>query len=222
MTRARTPLAVAIASLVALTACTETSQLSDPNNPNRNTQQGAILGGVAGAIAGIAAGDDPDERRRGAVLGAALGTGGGALIGRSLDRQEAELRAQLDDRVRIVNTGNELIVTMPQDILFPVDSATLRPDLQSDLRALATNLQNYPATTVEIIGHTDNTGSAAYNQDLSARRANSVASILIGSGVSPSRIRAFGRGEDQPVATNLTAEGRQLNRRVEIIIRPTA
>jgi len=144
------------------------------------------------------------------------------LIGNALDRQAADLRASMNNSdVQIVNTGNELIVTMPQDILFAVDSYTVRSDLQTDLRALAQNLQSYPNTTVDVIGHTDNTGDAGYNQGLSARRANAVANVILGAGVSSSRVRAFGRGEDAPIASNLTPEGRQQNRRVEIVIRPT-
>jgi outer membrane protein OmpA-like peptidoglycan-associated protein len=122
----------------------------------------------------------------------------------------------------VVNTGNELIVRMPQDILFATDSATVPSSRQGDIRALARNLQQYPDTTVQVVGHTDNTGAAGYNFDLSARRAGSVASILVDTGVSGSRITATGRGEDQPVASNLTPEGRAQNRRVTVIIRPTA
>ena len=110
---------------------------------------------------------------------------------------------------------------MPDGILFDVDSAAIRASLQSDIRALARNLQAYPDTTVDVVGHTDNTGSAGYNKDLSSRRAQAVAGVLLEQGVSPASVRAFGRGEDDPVASNLTPEGRQLNRRVEVIIRPT-
>ena len=217
MTVIKTPLALATASILAITAC---QPLQDPNNPNRNAQQGALIGAAAGALAGIAAGDNEEERRRGAVLGAALGAGGGALIGQRLDRQEAALRAQLGSNVGIRNTGSELIVTLPQDILFATDSAQLTGSLQSDLIALARNLNEYPNTTVNVIGHTDSTGDAGYNQGLSQRRAQAVAGVLISGGVSGSRINAFGRGESAPVASNDTAVGRQQNRRVEIVITP--
>ena len=122
----------------------------------------------------------------------------------------------------IIRDGNQLIVRMPQDVLFDINSATLRPDLQSDIRSLAANLQRFPDSTVTIIGHTDNTGGAALNQDLSQRRAESVDAILQQNGVSGLRIRAFGRGENEPIATNLTEEGRRLNRRVDIVIDPTS
>ena len=120
----------------------------------------------------------------------------------------------------MTNTGSELIVNLPQDILFATDSASLRGDLTQDLQAVARSLLNYPNTTVQVVGHTDNTGSAAYNQDLSQRRAQSVASVLQANGVPGGRIVAFGRGEDQPIASNLSVAGRAQNRRVEIIIRP--
>ncbi|MFD2856873.1 OmpA family protein [Seohaeicola zhoushanensis] len=121
----------------------------------------------------------------------------------------------------ITNTGDRLIVTLPQDILFATDSYAVRSDLQRDLGALASNLRAYPNSTVQVVGHTDNTGDAAYNQDLSERRASSVGSVLINSGVAAGRIQIVGRGEDAPIASNLTPEGRARNRRVEVVIIPT-
>jgi len=109
---------------------------------------------------------------------------------------------------------------MPQDLLFATDSASLRPDLQTDLRAMAQNLQQYPASTVQITGHTDSTGDATYNRTLSSQRAGAVSSTLIGGGVPAARIATHGAGEDQPIASNLSPEGRAQNRRVEIVIRP--
>ncbi|WP_147125987.1 OmpA family protein [Shimia ponticola] len=212
---------VAGAGLIALSGCIDATNF-DPDAPDQNrTQQGALTGAAVGAITGLATGGD--QKAKNAIVGAAIGAGAGALIGQRLDQQEADLRASLgNDQVRIRNTGSELIVTMPQDILFAIDSADLRPDLRRDLGALASNLQAYPDTTVDIVGHTDNTGDAGYNQALSQRRANAVSGELIANGVSSSRIRAFGRGEAEPVADNLTPEGRAQNRRVDIIIRPNA
>jgi len=210
-------IALALASTLALSACEE---ITDPNNPQRNTQTGAIVGAGIGALIGIAAGDTVAERQRGALIGAALGGGLGAIGGRSLDQQEAELRQQMGGNIGIVNTGEQLIVTLPQDILFATGSATLTGSLQNDLFALAANINRFPNTTINVIGHTDNVGSANFNQGLSNRRAQAVASVLLNGGVAGSRVRAFGRGENAPIATNLTAEGRQQNRRVEIIIIP--
>jgi outer membrane protein OmpA-like peptidoglycan-associated protein len=217
MTFRKTPLALAMTGVLALTAC---ETITDPNNPNRNTQQGALIGAAAGIVTGVISGGTPEERRRRAALGAVIGGGGGALIGQNLDQQEADLRAQMGNNVSIQNTGSELNVTLPQDILFATGSAQLTGSLQSDLQALAQNLNQYPNTNVNVIGHTDNVGEAGFNQSLSSQRANSVSNVLINSGVSSGRINAFGRGEDQPISTNLTTEGRQQNRRVEIIITP--
>lgn len=211
----KTPLALASVAALALSGCVS----STDGGPNR-TANGAILGSLAGAAIGGIASDGDLEK---AVIGGVLGAGIGAAVGQQLDRQAADLRAQLgDDRISVTNTGEQLIVSMPQDILFSTDSANLRSDLQGDLRALGRNLQQYPDTTVQVIGHTDSDGSAAYNQDLSERRARAVSGILLETGVSGSRIRSIGRGESQPIASNNSAEGRQQNRRVDIIITPNA
>ena len=207
-----------LAGLVLLTACEPNAY--NPQDPNRNLRQGAILGGVAGAAAGAISGDTGEERRNRALAGAVIGAAGGAAIGYNMDKQAAELQANLDSRITVINTGNELIVRMPQDILFAVDSASLQPALQADLRTLAASLNRYPGSTVQVVGHTDNTGTAAYNQDLSERRALAVTSVLQNAGVPSSRLRASGAGENQPIASNLTASGRAQNRRVDITIRP--
>lgn len=214
----KTNLILAMAGTLALSACVDPNAY--PNDPNARQRQGAIIGGLTGAVVGAAVSSD-DDRLKGAIVGGALGAGGGAIVGADLDRQAAELRGSLNSNISVTNTGEYLIVNMPQDLLFAVDSASLRPDLTSDLRTVASSLLKYPNSRIEVIGHTDNTGSAAYNQDLSQRRAVSVAGVLRESGVPGGRIAAYGRGEDQPVASNLTAEGQARNRRVEIIIRPT-
>lgn len=200
------------ASALALAACAP-----DPNNMQNRTLTGAVTGAAVGGVIGAATGDGSGRR---AIAGAVLGGTAGALIGQQLDRQAEDLRRQLGNNVDIRNTGQELILTLPQDLLFATDSATLRPDLQQDLRVIATNLVNYPRSDVIVVGHTDNTGSAAYNQTLSERRAQSVAQVLRSQGVSANRIQTIGRGLTQPVANNATPEGRRQNRRVEIFIRP--
>jgi len=219
MTLSKMPLALALSGVMVLTAC---ETMNDPNNPNRNAQSQAAIGAGIGAAAGLILGDTAQERRNSALVGAAIGAGIGGVSGAALDRQEAELRQSLGSNTRIVNTGSQLIVTLPQDILFATNSADLTGGLRGDLTALAASINSYPNTTVNVIGHADNTGGAAFNQDLSARRAQSVSSVLINSGVSPQRIRSIGRGEDQPIASNLTPEGRAQNRRVEITITPNA
>ncbi len=219
MNRAKHTLIAATAGILALSACTPTDVQTD--NPRQRTTEGAAIGAAAGAVAGILTGDDAKERRRGAVIGAVIGGAAGGLVGNNLDKQAAELNSNLSSNIDVVNTGSELVVTMPQDILFDIDSSALRSDLRADLRVLAQSLSDYPDTTVDIIGHTDNTGEASYNQALSARRAESVSRVLTNQGVSTGRLRAYGRGEDAPIASNLTDDGRAQNRRVEIIIRPT-
>lgn len=217
----RSSLAVVLAGVLGLGACTDPSVPTE--NPKQRTLEGAAAGATLGAITGALLGDDSDSRTKGALVGAVAGGIAGSYIGSRLDKQAQELQQDFDnDRIRVVNTGSELIVTMPQDILFATDSATVSPGLQGDLRVLARSLNDYPDTTVQVIGHTDNTGSAEYNQALSLRRAQSVANVLNGAGVASWRLRAIGRGEDQPVASNYTAEGRAQNRRVEIVIRPTS
>lgn len=214
----RTTTALTLAGVLALSACTDPANMA---NGDSRAKQGAITGAIAGGILGISRGGD-DAIVKGAV-GAALGAAVGGAIGNQLDKQAGELRRDLgNDDVKIVNNGNELIVTMPQDILFATDSAVVNYGLQNDLRALAENLQKYPDTTIDIVGHTDNSGAASYNQELSSRRASAVSALLIADGVRSSRIRAYGAGEDRPITSNLTPEGRAQNRRVEIIIRPTA
>ncbi|WP_374645253.1 OmpA family protein [Tabrizicola sp.] len=214
----KTPLILAAAGTLFLTACVDPNAY--PDDPNARQRSGAVIGGIVGAVSGAAVSSD-DDRLKGAIIGGALGAGTGALIGADLDRQAAELRGSLNSNIGVINHGDYLVVQMPQDLLFAVDSASVRPDLRSDLYTVASSLMKYPNSRIEVIGHTDNTGSAAYNQDLSQRRAVSVAAVLRESGVPGARIAAYGRGEDQPIASNLTPDGRAKNRRVEIIIRPT-
>lgn len=217
------PLIAAATALVALAACTDPygqgytgSASSDPNaNRNSGAITGALIGGVFGATR------KGDDKLAKAATGAMIGGLIGGVIGNQLDKQAQELRRDLDTNgVSVVNTGDRLVVTMPQDVLFATDSSAVRPDLQRDLYTLAGSLNRYPDTTVEVVGHTDSDGEAAYNQRLSQSRANAVADILIGAGVPRGRVVAYGRGEDQPIATNLTAAGKAQNRRVEFIIRP--
>jgi len=210
----KTPILLATFGAMTLAGCVGPTT---ENNTRTRTGMatGALIGGAIGATR--PGGDKLLNAAVGAVLGGAIG----GAIGSALDQQAAELRNSIgDNRISVTNTGSELIVNMPQDILFATDSATLRGDLTQELHAVAQNLLNYPGSTVEVIGHTDNVGDAGYNQDLSQRRANSVAAVLRANGVRAGRLVAYGRGEDQPVASNLSAAGRAQNRRVEIIIRP--
>jgi len=195
-------------SSFSLFACTE--------NPY-NAKQGAIIGATAGVMSGFLTGDDSNGTIKRAIAGAALG----AAIGNELDIQEEELRKDLDGSGALIkNTGDQLIVTLPEAITFDIDSSEVRYSLEDSLVRLSTSLNKYPNTNVEVIGHTDNVGGQDYNQKLSKRRAESLSSILAQNDVSRSRIKAYGRGELEPKMTNETSKGRASNRRVEIIITP--
>ena len=203
-------------ALLAVSACSTPAHLEGSGAEPNRTNQGALLGGLIGAVTGAVV---SDNKGKGAVIGGAVGALGGAAIGNALDKQAQELERDLEnDRVKVTNTGDRLIVTLPQDILFAVDSARVNSSLRADLLTVSDSLQSYPNSTVQVVGHTDNTGEAGYNQDLSERRANSVADVLMDGGVNFDRIQTFGRGEDQPIASNLTDDGRAQNRRVEIVI----
>jgi outer membrane protein OmpA-like peptidoglycan-associated protein len=208
----RKPALVAAIALAALAGCVQSP------GPATNTQIGVATGALVGGLIGANA--DSDNPQTATAAAAAIGAVVGGAIGAQLDRQKAELDQGFTNDIDVINTGNELIVRMPNGILFDVDSAAVYPQVRADLNVLAGNLLRYPNSTVFVVGHTDNTGSAAHNQQLSERRAQSVASVLIAGGVNPGRIIASGRGEDQPIASNLTPEGRQENRRVDITIRP--
>ncbi|SOH92771.1 Outer membrane protein OmpA [Monaibacterium marinum] len=200
---------------MTLTACAQGS-LTTGESANRN--QGALLGAALGAAAGQLAGGDT----QGTLIGAAVGAGAGALIGADLDRQEAELRRDLaGSGVGIQNTGDQLIVTLPEAITFATDSADVAPGFQNQLSVLASNLRQFPGSIVRITGHTDSTGADDYNQRLSTRRAQAVSNVLVANGVQQSRLIASGAGESQPIASNDTPNGRATNRRVELVITPT-
>jgi len=208
----------ALAGIALLTsACTDPASLGVNTNPNQNRNQGAIAGGVLGAGVGAILGGSAKT----AALGAAVGTIAGAAIGEGLDRQAADLRAQLAvDGITIVNDGDRMIVTLPQDITFATDSFAVRPELQQELAKVAANLNRYSKSSVQVIGHTDNTGDATYNIGLSQQRADAVANVLIVDGVDPNRLRTIAAGESNPIASNLTPDGQAKNRRVEIVVIP--
>lgn len=202
------------AAALALASCTN----PDGTPSNQRTAAGAAAGAIVGGIiAGPITGGSSKRTAVGAAAGAALG----GIIGQQLDKQARELDNELGDSITVSNQGDQLLVNFPQDILFATGSSTLSASSRSDLAKLAANLQRYPDTTITVIGHTDNTGSAGTNFDLSNRRAGAVSGVLVSNGVAGSRITSIGRGEDAPVASNLTPEGRAQNRRVEVIIRPT-
>ena len=212
------------AGLLALGACAPTADRTGMGTTGMSrTQQGALAGAAVGAVLGASRDDDSNNEGRDAARGAILGGIAGAVAGNMLDRQAQALQQSLSNpNIQVINRGSYLQVVMPEGILFATGSAAVSGAAQNDLYAVARNLNQYPNSRVEVVGHTDNTGSAALNADLSQRRAQSVTGILSAAGVSPSRLVATGAGFSQPIASNETAEGRAQNRRVEILIRPTS
>lgn len=213
---AKKTLGLSMAALTALTACgAPTDRIQDPNY---RAQNGAIAGVVGGALLGAAFSDDRGEGAlRGALIGGAIGTG----IGATLDKQAADMRANLGNpNITVTNMGDYLLVNLPQDVTFATGSANVRPDLGRDIQSIAANLVTYPNSNIEVVGHTDNVGTAALNQDLSERRAYAVSSLLLSAGVPAARVVTYGKGFNQPVASNDTEAGRAKNRRVEILVRP--
>jgi outer membrane protein OmpA-like peptidoglycan-associated protein len=206
--------------LGVLAAC----QTVDPYTQEKKvskTTKGAAIGAVSGAVIGVLTGDDSRERRKRALIGAGAGALAGGAVGQYMDRQEAKLRAQLQGTgVSVTRDGNNITLNMPGNVTFQTDSADLRPDFFDVLNSVSLVLKEYDKTLVEVAGHTDNTGSDQYNQTLSERRANSVAQFLTSRGITQQRVLTVGGGENYPVADNTTAEGRQLNRRVELSLEP--
>ena len=200
-----------------------TPVLADTATERDKTRKGAVIGGVAGAVAGAIIGNNRGKgsAKRGAVVGTVVGAGAGAIIGAMMDKQERELR-QIEgvDVTRIDN--DELKVTVRNEVLFDFDSAALRRASRDSLQEMAEVFEKYPDTTIVVEGHTDSTGTAAYNQRLSTRRADSVEDYLQSLGVRSARIESVGRGESEPRASNNSASGRQLNRRVELHVRANA
>lgn len=179
---------------------------------------GAVIGGLTGAAAGQIIGSDTQSTLIGGAIGAAVG----GAIGAQMAAQERELRASLAGTgANVANTGSQLLVVLPESVTFPTASSVVDPGFRPALRAVSASLQRHPNSTVRVVGHTDNVGSATYNNQLSQDRAMSVARELVANGTSASRIMVSGRGFYEPIATNTTAAGRAENRRVEIVITPT-
>ena len=183
------------------------------------TAKGAAAGAAAGAVAGAVIGNQSGNPRTGAVVGGVAGAAIGAAIGRRMDQQERELREIQGVEVTRPSEG-QIDVRLTSDILFDLDSSSLRSDSRQTLRDLAQTFTKYSdINNLEVAGHTDSTGTDAFNERLSQRRANSVRGYLVNQGVSSSRIIARGYGESQPKSSNDSPSGRQLNRRVEIQVR---
>ncbi len=186
-----------------------------------NTTKGAAIGAAAGAVVGAISGDDARERRKRALIGAGVGGLAGAGVGAYMDKQEAELREQLQGSgVSVTRQGDNITLNMPGNITFATGSSDLNARFFNVLDSVSLVLKKYDKTIVEVAGHTDSVGSDAANQALSERRANTVAQYLVSKGVKSERMITIGAGKTRPVASNDTPEGRALNRRVELTLLP--
>ena len=206
---------LAAVSLLGVSAC-----VTDPNTGERKVSRTAI-GGVGGAGLGYLLGGIIGGKTA-RIVGAGIGAAAGGYAGYRMDQQIRELdEATAGSGVDVTETpdGTGILVSLP-DVTFAVDSTTISPSFRAALDEVAASLQKYPNSLVDVMGHTDSTGSDAYNLDLSRRRAESVANYLVSRGTNRARIATVGYGEQYPRADNTTEQGRALNRRVEIRITP--
>jgi outer membrane protein OmpA-like peptidoglycan-associated protein len=211
-------LCIALCLSLSAAACSTTN----PYTGERQTSKAAIgagIGAAGGAIAGGLIGGG-DWRKR-ALLGAGVGAVAGGSVGYYMDVQEAKLRDKLQGTgVSVTRQGDSIMLNMPGNVTFDTNSAAIRPQFFEVLNSVVLVINEYKQTYVDVLGHTDSTGSDAYNMQLSQQRAESVASYFRSQGVLADRILTRGFGKTMPIATNDTAEGRALNRRVEIKLTP--
>ena len=211
---------VVLASVLMTAGC----QTTDPytgEQKTSNTAKGAGIGAAVGGLFGLLTGDNARERKKRALIGAGVGALAGGAVGAYMDRQEAELRQQLQGTgVSVTRNGDNIILNMPSNITFASGSSDLNGRFFKVLDSVSLVLKKYDKTLVEVAGHTDSVGGTEMNQSLSERRATTVSQYLIGKGVLEQRMLVSGFGETQPVASNDSNEGRALNRRVEITLVP--
>jgi len=207
---------IAAAGALVLSGCAQNPYTGEQDK----TAKGATIGAGAGALLGnVIAGSG--NKTGGTLIGAAVGATVGGLVGRQMDEQERQLRQDMSGTgVDVQRQGDTIRLQAPESITFDTNSAEVKPQFRSALDQIAQSIRQYPNTVVRVEGHTDSTGSASHNQNLSVNRAQSVTSYLSRQGVEPARMQAVGYGFSRPIATNDTAAGRAQNRRVEILILP--
>ncbi|WP_085300082.1 OmpA family protein [Cognaticolwellia mytili] len=196
-----------VAFSLAATGCVSTNQ-----------EKGAAIGAIAGAVLGKSTSNHKNKR---AVWGGAIGAIAGAAIGGYMDKQEQEFRDELaGSGIEIVREGDNLRLIMPANITFATGQAYITSGFYNTLDDIARVLNKYEKTLLSIEGHTDSQGAEQFNQNLSEQRAGSVKQYLTNKDIVASRLKTIGYGESRAVADNMTANGRALNRRVEIQIIP--
>lgn len=207
-----------------LTGCMTYDPYTSEKEVSKSTA-GAAIGASVGAIGAAIANrdDDPRDRNQRVLAAAAVGGALGGGAGYYMDRQEAKLRAELQNTgVSVTRDGNNVILVIPSNNTFATGSSTLNPGFESVLSSVSMVLKEYDKTLLEITGHTDSVGSDSSNMILSDSRARSVSNSLQRNGVSLNRMLTQGFGEGRPIASNNTEMGRQANRRVELVLIPIA
>ena len=217
----KSAIAAVVGFSVVLSACeTNPFMTSDPYTGEQKvnkTTKGAGIGAAVGLLTGVII----SGNRKRLLLASGIGALTGGLVGNYMDREDAKLRAQLQGTgVSVTRVGDQIILNMPGNVTFATDSYNISADFYDVLNSVSLVLNEFDQTYVDVVGHTDSTGSLEHNQRLSERRADSVARYLKSQKVLPERILTRGMGPNSPIASNDTAEGRSLNRRVEIILTP--
>jgi outer membrane protein OmpA-like peptidoglycan-associated protein len=219
--KSRILIAIGIAAIVTIAAGCETLDPYSGESGMSNATKGALIGAAAGAVVGLASGDDAVDRRQRALIGAGVGALAGGSVGYYMDKQEAELRAELEGTgVSVTRIGDNITLNMPGNVTFATDSSDLNPAFFEVLKSVGKVIREFDQTIVEVAGHTDSTGSEAHNQALSERRSSTVSQYLQSRNISGQRLITIGLGESMPVADNSQDIGRQANRRVEITMVP--
>jgi outer membrane protein OmpA-like peptidoglycan-associated protein len=195
---------VIMVSIIAFPACNASNQT-----------KGAVIGAAAGAAAGAVLAKD--NKAVAIIVGAAVGGVAGGLIGNYMDEQAEKIQEDLEGAT-VERVGEGILITFDSGILFDIESSALKSETRNNLDKLSITLNKYDDTNIQVLGHTDNTGTKKYNANLSKQRASSVKTYLVTKDVSNSRLTGTGYGELDPIASNETLEGRTLNRRVEIVI----
>ncbi len=204
---------IATAALVAVGCATD--------DPNRRAKAGAAIGAIAGGVLG-----NQTSSKNGKYVGAAVGALTGAAVGNYMDKQQRRMEQQLaqeqaNREISVTRIDEETLkVNVSSEVSFDVNQASIKSNFRDSLNKVANVISEYDKTAIHVIGHTDSTGSNSYNQQLSEKRAGSVARYLSQNGVQRDRMRMAGRGEERPVADNSSSSGRSQNRRVEIYLKP--
>jgi outer membrane protein OmpA-like peptidoglycan-associated protein len=213
--------ALLVTCAAALTVGCQTTDPYTGEKKTTSTTVGALIGAGAGAAIGMISGRDAQQRRKRALVGAGVGALSGGAVGAYMDKQENELRAQMrDSGVTVTRKGEDIVLNMPGNITFRTGSADLNAQFFKVLDGVASVARKYDKTIIEIAGHTDNVGDANFNRQLSQRRASAVARYLVSKGLSESRLLTAAGGEEHPIASNSTDQGRAANRRVEVTLAP--